>query len=120
MSDAVDPPAQSTPRPAETTAVQLTRVEGSINLILFQMDQLTETVKQHTAEISALQMFTQRLADEATASHETALSLAKALKDADEARRSQSEQTWTPFQRIITVMVALAAVAGFVIALLQR
>jgi hypothetical protein len=103
---------------AETIAVQLTRMEGILNLVAFRMDDISATVKEHGEEISALKMFTQRLSDDAKASRETALSLAKALKEADEARRDKSEQTWTPFQRTITALSALTAVTAVVISLI--
>ena len=103
---------------AETIPVQLTRIEGVLNLVAYRMDDIASTVKEHGEEISALKMFTQRLSDDAKASRETALSLAKALKEADEARRDKSEQSWTPFQRSIAIISAVTAVTAIVISLL--
>jgi len=57
----------------------------------------------------------QRLADQAVSRDATVLTTAAALKDAEEARRAQGEQKWSPVSRTITVILALATVAGVII-----
>jgi hypothetical protein len=61
----------------------------------------------------------QRLADQAVARDATAVALAAALKDAEEVRRHQGEQKWSPVSRTITVILVIATVAGVIIALLS-
>jgi hypothetical protein len=61
----------------------------------------------------------QRLADQAIARDATAVALAAALKNAEEVRRHQGEQKWSPVSRTIAVILAVATVAGVVIALLS-
>lgn len=54
----------------------------------------------------------QSLVDQAKASEATVLATAKALKEADEARRNKSDSSWTPVQRLIAVVGGLAVVIG--------
>ncbi len=61
----------------------------------------------------------QRLGDAADADRKTAISLAEALEKADTARRDKSETQWTPLNRLIAVVVAVAIVAGVIIAYLS-
>jgi hypothetical protein len=70
-------------------------------------------------EIHQLRLAIQQLADQAKASAEAAIKTALALKEADEARRDQGEQKWSPVSRTITVILVIATVAGVVIALLS-
>jgi hypothetical protein len=112
MPDSESPPV----RGAEPVPVQLTRMEGILNLIAFRTDQVVARVDRLESVSDGLTLKTQRLADDALASRETALSLAKALKEADEARRDKSEQTWSPITRVFAVIAAIATVASVVAA----
>lgn len=107
MPDAVEP---TSPRPAEPIPVTLTRMEGVLNLIAFQVSDHGKRLDRAETNIDALNLVTQRLGDDAKASQATALSLASALKAADEARRDRSADAWTPFQRAIVVLSAATAV----------
>jgi hypothetical protein len=60
-----------------------------------------------TDEMHNLTLAVQRLGDQAVSRDATVVTTAAALKDAEDARRSKSEQGWTPVQRIIA-LVALA------------
>ena len=65
----------------------------------------------------------QRLGDQAEANAKTVITTAAALKDAEEARRSKGEQSWTPVARLLAVLgglAALAAVAGLYLALVRH
>jgi hypothetical protein len=77
-------------------------------------------------EIYQLRLAIQQLADQAKASAEAAIKTAAALKDAEEARRAQveaqrvqGEQKWSPVAKTITVILAVATVAGVIIAFLS-
>ncbi|MES2211022.1 MAG: hypothetical protein V4515_12720 [Chloroflexota bacterium] len=68
--------------------------------------------------LAALTLAVQRLGDQAIARDATVLTTAAALKDADDARRDKSEQSWSPWQKSIAVLVALASIIGVVLAVL--
>ena len=101
----------STYRAEEATPVQLTRMEGVLNLIAERGKNTDRRVDAHDHDISKLnthvgdlQSLTQTLKEGADADKKTAVALALALKEADETRRTKSEQTWTPFQRGIVLI----------------
>jgi hypothetical protein len=92
---------------------------GGIEARLDQYDlhfaAINGSVADTAAALTALSMQVQRLADQAVARDATVLTTAAALKDAEDARRAKSEQTWSPFQRIVA---AVAGIAGIVAAVL--
>jgi hypothetical protein len=109
----------NTPKPLirteEPTPVQLTRMEGVLNLVAERVVNLATRVDGHdhelkgqAADIAALKSETQTLREQAEADKATAVALALALKEADENRRKKAESTWSPWQK------ALAVLAGFV------
>ena len=59
-------------------------------------------------EIAQMTLALQRLGDQAVSRDATVLTTASALKDAEEARRDKSQQTWTPWTRVFAVIAALA------------
>ena len=69
------------------------------------------SIDRFTAEMHALVMAVQRLSDQAVARDATVVTTAKALKDADQARRDTEDRHWSPMAKVITVVAALAAVA---------
>lgn len=103
----------------EPTAVQLTRMEGKVDLIMFRLDEVVAQSKQHEKDIADLQRVTQQLESDAKASAATALALAQGLRDADEARRAKASAQWTPFQRFLAVLAAGTAVTGLIIAAIR-
>jgi len=66
-------------------------------------------------EMHELTLAVQRLADQAEANAATVIATAKALKDADEARRAQVERTWSPVQKLLAVIAGLAALLAIAI-----
>jgi len=100
----------------ESTPVQLTRMEGKIDLLTYKLTSLDSRVEKHDQEIGVLKVDSQRLSEQAVARDATAVALAAALKEAETSRREKSEQTWTPFQRGIALiggLVTLAALVSF-------
>lgn len=95
-------------RSEEPTPVQLTRMEGKLDLVAYQLTNLNQRVDKHEGEIGTLKSEGQRLSEQAVARDATAVALAAALKEAEANRRTKSEQTWTPFQRGIAVLGAIA------------
>lgn len=69
-------------------------------------------------EMHANTLAVQRLGDQAVARDATVITTAKALKDADDARRAKAEWSWMPFARLIAVVGGLAAVVVVVTFLL--
>lgn len=106
MIDPGDPPATTT---AESTAVQLTRIEGVLRLVAYQGETVGKTVERHGEIIGTLQSTTQRLSEQAEGAKATAVALALALKEADETRRTRTETAWTPVTRLAAVIAGVAA-----------
>ncbi len=107
-------------RAEEPTAVQLTRMEGVLNVVAERVTNLGSRVDSHEREIasvkldvSELKSQTQTLKEGADADKKTAVALALALKEADETRRTKSEQTWTPFQRGVVLVGGITGAVGF-------
>ena len=96
--------------------VQLTRMEGVLNLVAERTTNLAVRMEKVEVRTGDLEATTQRLDLDATARDKTAVALALALKDAEIERRNKTETTWSPFAKVITVMVALAGIASVVIA----
>ena len=74
-------------------------------------------------EMHSLTLAVQRLGDQAVARDATVVTTAKALKEAEDARRAKTEQSWTPVARLLAVLgglAALAAVAGLYLALVRH
>lgn len=62
--------------------------------------------------LASLNLGIQRLVDSAQADRATVLTTAKALKDAEEARRDKGDARWSPVQRLAVVLGGMAAVVG--------
>lgn len=68
------------------------------------------------AKVEELTLAIQRLIDQGTANAATVLTTAAALKDAEAARRDRTEQSWSPFAKVITVLAVVIAAAGLYLA----
>lgn len=90
-------------REVEPTPVQLTRMEGVLNLILFRMDDvvtrvihLEGKVTQHDSDISTIKA-------EAAARLVTANTVAETLKDKSTEDLASSNRKWTPLTRVVGI-----------------
>lgn len=90
-------------REVEPTPVQLTRMEGVLNLILFRMDDvvtrvihLEGKVTQHDSDISTIKA-------DAAARLVTASTVAKTLKDKDTQDLENNNRKWTPLTRMVAI-----------------
>ncbi|MDQ5861126.1 MAG: hypothetical protein M3536_02545 [Actinomycetota bacterium] len=99
----------STPRAAEAVPVMLARMEGKLDRVQDRVDELVPRVGKIEERLTAQEIMTLGLSKDAGAEEAKKIALALALKEADETRRNQSEQTWTPVQR---AMVILGGVVG--------
>ncbi|TFD80722.1 hypothetical protein E3T54_02985 [Cryobacterium sp. Sr8] len=104
------------PRFEEALPVQLTRMEGVLNMIAERGKNTDRRVDGHAGEIvvmkgeiTGLQSLTQTLKEGAEADKKTAVALALALKEAEETRRTKTETAWSPFTKMFAV-IATAAV----------
>jgi hypothetical protein len=71
-------------------------------------------------EMHALTLAVQRLGDQAVSRDATVVTTAAALKDAEDARRSQSEQAWSPYTKIFAALAAVAALAAIYAVLVRK
>lgn len=104
----------NTIRVEEPTPVQLTRMEGVLNLVAERVVNLSGRVDGHDHElksqgsdIAELKSSTQSLKEQADADKKTAVALALALKEADENRRTKAESSWSPWQKALAVLAGL-------------
>jgi hypothetical protein len=111
-------------RVEEPTPVQLTRMEGVLNLVLERVANVNTRVDRHEREITEnrddiaqLQSLTQTLKEGADADKKTAVALALALKEADETRRTKSESTWSPITRLFAILTGIATIVGIYFAI---
>lgn len=103
------------PQP-ESISVQMTRMEGILNLVADRVSSLISRVDRHEGELGELKSLTQTLREGADADKKTAVALALALKEADETRRTQDGTVWTPFSRFAAAVTLMATVVGLYIA----
>lgn len=65
-------------------------------------------------KLGELSLAVQRLGDQAVARDATVVTTAAALKDAEEARRDKTEQSWSPVAKALAVLAVVATLAGLV------
>jgi hypothetical protein len=104
-----------TPRAAEAIPVVLARMEGKLDRVNDKVDNIVPRVGKLEDRVDALENDTLVLTKNAEAEEAKKIALALALKEADETRRNQSEQTWTPIQRFMAVLASAGALAALVI-----
>lgn len=61
-----------------------------------------------TQSIQGLRLDVQRLGDQAQADAATVIATAAALKEAEEARRNQTENRWSPWTKVFAVVAVVA------------
>ena len=127
------------PHVAEAVPVTLMRIEGMVGGVAKDIFNLTEKitdvktdVSEHRRQIGVLQSEMQQVrSDQATAAKDL-IAADKAREDTAVALEKQTEeqvakakaavessvQKWTPAMRLFAVIVALAAVGGFVVSVL--
>ena len=91
-------------------------IDGAISARLDQHDKHFEAINGSIAglrdEMHTLTLAVQRLGDAMTADRATVLTTAAALKDAEDARRDKSDQSWSPWTKVIAVLGAVATAIG--------
>ena len=96
-----------TPRPAEPVPVVLARMEGKFDNLRDRVMELGPRVAKLEDRTKILEDVTLSLSMRADAEEQKKIALALALKEADETRRNQSEQSWTPIQRFMAILASI-------------
>jgi len=78
------------------------------------------TMKDVATNLAKLNMGVQQIIDSAESDRKTVITTAKALRDAEDARRDKVEAKWTPVQRLVAVLGAMGACSGIVVAILHH
>lgn len=65
--------------------------------------------------LSELVLIAQRLGDQADANARTVVATAAALEKAAAARRESAEQSWSPIQKVLAVILAAVAIGSLII-----
>lgn len=107
--------AEDSPRAAESIPVVLARMEGKLDRVQDQIGYLVPRVSKLEERVDNLENDTLVLSKNAEAEEAKKVALALALKEADETRRAQSEQTWTPFQRGITLLGGIGVASALIV-----
>lgn len=87
----------------ELPSVQLTRIEGTINLIKYQNEDMGKRLSAMSIDVEKLKTDVHTLQLEAVARDKLAGTVATTLKDADAALLVKNDQKWTPLTRIIAI-----------------
>jgi hypothetical protein len=95
------------PRAAESVPVMLARMEGKLDLVNVRVNDLIPRVGAIESRLTAQEILTLSLSKDAEAEEAKKIALALALKEADETRRNQSEQSWTPIQRFMAILASI-------------
>jgi hypothetical protein len=103
------------PRMAESVPVVLARMEGKLDNLKERVTELGPRVTRLEDRTKVLEDVTLSLAKDAAAEEQKKIALALALKEADETRRNQSEQTWTPVQRFMAILGGLGVASALII-----
>jgi len=97
---------------------RLDKINGS-------MAKIAERLGSIDARDATIEMSLQRIEDQMIAAKATVEATAKALRDADDARRKadetkriSAEQRWTPVQRAVAVLTVLLVAAGVLVSIL--
>ena len=90
-------------REAESSSVQLTRIEGTINLIKYQNEDMSKRMSHMEVGVDKLKTDVHTLQLEAVARDKLAGTVALTLKDADAALIVKNDQKWTPLTRMIAI-----------------
>jgi len=99
----------------ESTPVQLTRMEGKIDLLNERSADHRLRLDKHDAEISNLQSGVQSLQEGTLASEKATVALALALKEAKETAEANATQGYSP----ITKLYATAAFVALIVVIYQ-
>ena len=103
---------------SEPTAYDRGVTAGEISARLSGHDEhlaaINGSLERVADELHGLKLAVQRLADQAVARDATVVTTAKALKDAEDARRNTAEQRWSPVAKVFAALGALAAIAAVV------
>ncbi len=91
----------------EPSAVQLTRIEGTINLIKYQNENMSKDMTHVKVDVEKLKTDVHTLQLEAVARDKLAGTVASTLKDADAALIVKNDQKWTPLTRLVLIVTAV-------------
>lgn len=94
---------------------------GRIEARLAGHDRHFAAINGHLAtlaeQLTSITLAMQRLADSAIAREDTVIATAKTLADADKARRSASDQRWSPWAKLFAVVGVVGVVVAIYLSL---
>lgn len=103
------------PRVAESVPVVLARMEGKLDRVQDRVMELIPRVSKIEDRLKVQEDLTLALSMDASAEEAKKIALALALKEADETRRNQSEQSWTPIQRFMAILASIVGAVSLAI-----
>lgn len=107
--------AGDSPRAAESVDVVLARMDGKLDRVFDKVADVIPRVEKLEARTDTLESLTLILTKNGEAEEAKKIALALALREADENRRNQSEQSWSPFQRGITLLGGLGVASALAV-----
>jgi len=66
-------------------------------------------------ELTAIRLAIQKLGDQAEARDKTVVATAVALKEAEDVRRSKTEEGWAPWTRVAAVIGGIGVLLGLIL-----
>lgn len=90
-------------------------MESKLDNLKDRVEEIVPRVATLEARTQTLENVTLGLSKDAEAENQKKIALALALKEADETRRNQSEQSWTPVQRVSLAVGTFVGLAALVI-----
>lgn len=112
--------ADDGPRMAESMDVVLARMDGKLDRVFDKIADVIPRVDRLEVRTDTLESATLILTKNAEAADATRVATALALREAEEARRNQADQKWTPFQRGLTLLGGCVAAAGLLVQYLTQ
>jgi hypothetical protein len=107
-----------TPQQAYDRGADAGRIEQRLATYDRHFETINGSVMDTAKQLKELSLQVQRLVDRMDANAATVLATANALKAADEARRDKTEQSWSPWQKVLATLAGLAALVGAVLGIL--
>lgn len=96
------------------TSIAVARLESNLANLVSRTDIHEQDIRQlRDHRVAALESAVQKLESDATANKVTVEVTAKALREAEEARRDKTTQSWSPLTRISLFATVVAALSAF-------
>lgn len=99
----------------EQNSLQLTRIEGVVNLVDYKVTSMITQVDGMKKDISKLQTDVHTLQSESMSRDAKAEAVALALDKSDMDREHKAELAWNPVSKLVTIVVGAGVIVNLII-----